>query len=126
MYGTLPRLFTESPQSRDIPFTLGISESGIKIKINLNFICTFLCGASKGFEAPSVKEKIQVTKIIRAGLGQEEIICHSNQPQLSDVQKNFIGPLFPFYTLREKCPYSELLWFAFFRIWTEYGEILMR
>ena len=81
----------------------------------------------KPFEAPqSVKEKIQVTKIIRAGLGQEEIYCHSNQLQLSDVQKNFIGPLFPFYTLREKCPYSELLLSAFFRIWTEYGEILMR
>ena len=27
-------------------------------------------------------------------------------------------------TLREKCPYSELFWFAFYRIWTEYGEIL--
>ena len=28
------------------------------------------------------------------------------------------------YTLREKCLYSELFWFAFSRIWTEYGEIL--
>ena len=27
-------------------------------------------------------------------------------------------------TLREKCPYSELFWFAFSRIWTEFGEIL--
>ena len=27
-------------------------------------------------------------------------------------------------TLREKCPYSELFWSAFSRIWTEYGEIL--
>ena len=26
--------------------------------------------------------------------------------------------------LHEKCPYSELLWSAFSRIWTEYGEIL--
>ena len=26
--------------------------------------------------------------------------------------------------LREKCPYSELFWSAFFRIRTEYGEIL--
>ena len=25
--------------------------------------------------------------------------------------------------LREKCPYSELFWFAFFRILTEYGQI---
>ena len=29
-----------------------------------------------------------------------------------------------FYALREKCPYSELFWSAFSRIWTEYGEIL--
>ena len=28
------------------------------------------------------------------------------------------------YTLREKCLYSELFWFSFSRIWTEYGEIL--
>ena len=27
-------------------------------------------------------------------------------------------------TLREECPYSELFWSAFSRIWTEYGEIL--
>ena len=27
-------------------------------------------------------------------------------------------------TLREKCPYSELFWSVFSRIWTEYGEIL--
>ena len=27
------------------------------------------------------------------------------------------------YTLREKWPYSELFWCAFFRIRTEYGEI---
>ena len=27
-------------------------------------------------------------------------------------------------SLREKCPYSELFWSAFSRIWTEYGEIL--
>ena len=27
-------------------------------------------------------------------------------------------------TLRKKCPYSELFWSAFSRIWTEYGEIL--
>ena len=26
-------------------------------------------------------------------------------------------------TLREKCPYLELLWSTFSRIWTEYGEI---
>ena len=26
--------------------------------------------------------------------------------------------------LREKCPYSELFWSAFSRIWTDYGEIL--
>ena len=26
-------------------------------------------------------------------------------------------------TLPEKCPYSELFWSAFSRIWTEYGEI---
>ena len=26
--------------------------------------------------------------------------------------------------LREKCPYLELFWSAFFRIWTKYGEIL--
>ena len=26
-------------------------------------------------------------------------------------------------TLRKKCPYSELFWFVFFRIQTEYGEI---
>ena len=28
------------------------------------------------------------------------------------------------FTLRKKCPYSELFWSAFSRIWTEYGEIL--
>ena len=26
--------------------------------------------------------------------------------------------------MRQNCPYSELFWFEFFRIWTEYGEIL--
>ena len=29
----------------------------------------------------------------------------------------------PIYALRKKCPYSELFWFAFYRIQTEYGEI---
>ena len=28
------------------------------------------------------------------------------------------------YTLRERCPYSELFWSAFSRIRTEYGDIL--
>ena len=27
-------------------------------------------------------------------------------------------------TLREKCLYSEIFWFVFSRIWSEYGEIL--
>ena len=27
-------------------------------------------------------------------------------------------------TLRKNCPYSELFWSIFSRIWTEYGEIL--
>ena len=27
------------------------------------------------------------------------------------------------FSLREKCPYSELFWSTFSRIWTEYGEI---
>ena len=35
---------------------------------------------------------------------------------------------FPFqklqFALREKCPYSELFWSVFSRIWTEYGEII--
>ena len=26
--------------------------------------------------------------------------------------------------LREKCPYSELFWFLFSRIWTEYEKIV--
>ena len=26
-------------------------------------------------------------------------------------------------TLRKKCPYSELFWSAFYRIWAEYGDI---
>ena len=26
-------------------------------------------------------------------------------------------------TVRKKCPYLELFWSAFSRIWTEYGEI---
>ena len=29
------------------------------------------------------------------------------------------------HSLHEKCPYSQLLWSAFSRIWTEYGEILL-
>ena len=29
-------------------------------------------------------------------------------------------------SLREKCPFSEILWFVFFRIWTKYGEIRTR
>ena len=28
------------------------------------------------------------------------------------------------YAMRKKCPYSELFWSAFSRIWTEYGEVL--
>ena len=28
-----------------------------------------------------------------------------------------------YFTLRKKCPYSELLWSVFSRIWTKYGEI---
>ena len=31
--------------------------------------------------------------------------------------------LHPSWTLPKKCPYSELLWSVFSRIWTEYGEI---
>ena len=27
------------------------------------------------------------------------------------------------FTLRKNCPYLELFWSAFSRIWTEYGEI---
>ena len=27
------------------------------------------------------------------------------------------------WTLRKRCPYSESLWSAFSRIWSEYGEI---
>ena len=27
------------------------------------------------------------------------------------------------HSLRKKCPYSELLWSVFSRIWTEYGQI---
>ena len=27
-------------------------------------------------------------------------------------------------SLREKCPYSDLFWFPFSRIWTEHGQIL--
>ena len=116
MYGTLPRLITESPQSRDIPFTLGISESGIKIKINLNFICTFLCGASKGFEAPSVKEKIQVTKIIRAGLGQEEIIVIPTNLSFPMFKKISLVPSSLFIHFVKSVPirsYSGLHFFAF-------------
>ena len=30
--------------------------------------------------------------------------------------------LYKTQTLLEKCPYSELFWSVFFRIWTEYGE----
>ena len=29
-----------------------------------------------------------------------------------------------FFPLRKKCPYSEFFWSVFFRIWTEYGQIL--
>ena len=32
--------------------------------------------------------------------------------------------LFVTFTLREKCPYSELFWSVLSHIWTEYGEIL--
>ena len=28
-----------------------------------------------------------------------------------------------YYSLSKKCPYSELFWSVFSRIWTEYGEI---
>ena len=34
------------------------------------------------------------------------------------------GSNIPSSTLCEKCPYSELFWSTFFRIWTDYGEIL--
>ena len=30
--------------------------------------------------------------------------------------------VYVFQSLRKKCPYSELFWFTFSRIWTEYGE----
>ena len=33
--------------------------------------------------------------------------------------------LFDNLSLREKCPYSELFWSVFSRIWTEYEEILV-
>ena len=32
--------------------------------------------------------------------------------------------IFVSITLGEKCPYLELFWFIFSRIWTEYGEML--
>ena len=31
--------------------------------------------------------------------------------------------VYVFQSLRKKCPYTELFWFTFSRIWTEYGEI---
>ena len=35
-----------------------------------------------------------------------------------------LNKLYIIYTLRKKCPYSELFWSAFSRIRTEYGQIL--
>ena len=29
------------------------------------------------------------------------------------------------HALRKKCPYSELFWSVFYRIWTEYGEAII-
>ena len=31
-----------------------------------------------------------------------------------------------FLSLRKRCPYSELFWFTFSRIRTEYGEVSLR
>ena len=38
--------------------------------------------------------------------------------------RNISMQLFDMFTLRKKCPYSDLFWFVFYRIRTEYGEIL--
>ena len=38
--------------------------------------------------------------------------------------RQFVHVIHSCYSLRKKCLYSKLFWFAFSRIWTEYGEIL--
>ena len=38
--------------------------------------------------------------------------------------RNISMQLFDMFTLLKKCPYSELFWSLFYRIRTEYGEIL--
>ena len=40
-----------------------------------------------------------------------------------DAKYEFTINLFPSSPLRKKCPYLELFWSAFSRIWAEYGEI---
>ena len=44
---------------------------------------------------------------------------YKNMPAVYDKETNFMQ-----YSLRKKCPYSELFWFVFSRIRTEFGEIL--
>ena len=47
------------------------------------------------------------------------ILCPRGNHLYPEVNYPFI------ITLRKKCPYSELFWSVFPRIWTEYGEILL-
>ena len=44
---------------------------------------------------------------------------YKNMPAVYDKETHFMQ-----YSLRKKCPYSELFWSVFSRIRTEFGEIL--
>ena len=51
-------------------------------------------------------------------------VVHLFEKDCCDHTKNiFFEFFFKIIPLREKCPYSELFWSVFSRIWTEYGEI---
>ena len=48
---------------------------------------------------------------------RNDVLTMVTTPARSGLKNEIIAP-------REKCPYLQLFWFAFFRIRTEYGEIL--
>ena len=61
------------------------------------------------------------TRVIRAFF---EKLCSESFKSQSPAYSHLKNLLLITCTLREKCPCPELFWSAFFRIWTEYREIL--
>ena len=100
-----------------IDFTLPvpyISENYIEIKIKLNYIFTFLCGASKGFIGPhktfrGTTKKCENKDLIfslRPGLGREGLTCKNMILEFRISSTKYV----PCWQIRAEVHYCEKQW----------------